>query len=238
MLESIVESAFDESIVVLLIRSYNRPQYLKTTLDSILASDVNHCKRRYIYDDGSTDTETLRLLSDPTYVNVPTKEFIVINNEVNVGCKQSYLNALAYIKCDNIGADTVVCTVDNDVVVKKQFISIIAHEYEKARVFFNTTNILLTGFNPTNAHMNKIKEYDTFYRKETCGGINFVFHIDFLDFICQHWSINLDFGVNSAMQAQNMPLLCLNTSAINHIGEFGLNSHGSNRVDEDVHFTV
>ena len=228
----------DEPTMVLLIRSYNRPEYLRTTLESILASDVHRCTKRYIYDDGSERVETLRLLSDPAYVEVPTKEFVVLRNAANVGCKQSYVQALAHVKRDNLGANTLVCTVDNDVVVKKDFIAVLTREYAKARSLFRTTDLLLTGFNPTNAHANRIEDHATFYRKETCGGVNFVFHIDFLDFIAQHWGENLDFGVNYAMHAQNMPLLCLQTSVLNHIGAFGLWSHGPERVDTDAHFVA
>ncbi len=177
-------------------------------------------------------------MSDPAYVKVPTKEFIVIQSDANVGCKRSYLHALEHIKRDNLGTDTVVCTVDNDVVVKKDFISILRREYEKARTLFHTTSLLLTGFNPTNAHLNRIRDYEAFYSKETCGGVNFVFHIDFLDFIAQHWDVNLDFGANSAMRAQNMQLLCLHNSVLNHIGEFGLFSNGKERVDTDTRFTT
>ena len=45
--------------IVFLIRSFNRPEYLKDTLTSVLKSDIDLCFKRYIYDDGSSDPETL-----------------------------------------------------------------------------------------------------------------------------------------------------------------------------------
>ena len=41
--------------IILLIRSYDRGNYLINTISSIIKSDINLCDKRYIYDDNSKD---------------------------------------------------------------------------------------------------------------------------------------------------------------------------------------
>lgn len=222
--------------IILLIRSYNRPKYLETTLKSVLESDIDLCYKRYIYDDASDDDKTNNILINNEYINISEKEFIVIKDEVNQGCKMSYIKALNYIKDNNDDDDFIICTIDNDVIVKPDFISIILKEYDNIYVHYQTYNILLTGFNPTNAHLNMMEEFESYYRKETCGAVNFVFHKNFVDFIITHWFEDLDWGIIWAMKDRNMPLLCLKKSIINHIGYYGLNAQGYGLVDEDINF--
>ena len=50
--------------IILLIRSYNRPEYLQKTLSSVLLSDIDICVKRYIFDDCSNDDNTIQLLSN------------------------------------------------------------------------------------------------------------------------------------------------------------------------------
>ena len=222
--------------IILLLRSYERPLYLKKTLESLMKSDINLCMKRYIYDDGSKNRNVLELLNDDNLVNKKDKEFEIIRGK-NLGCKKSYIEALKYIKNDNSDScDYFICTIDNDVIVKSDFITKLYNNYEKAYNIFKTTNILLTGFNPTNAHLNKIKQYDGFYRKETAGAINFFFYIKFLDFLIKGWDKGfMDHGVNELMKRNNYPLLCLNKGVINHIGRFGLWSN-QNNFDFDSKF--
>ena len=215
--------------IILLLRSYERPLYLKKTLESLMKSDINLCIKRYIYDDGSKNRNVLELLKNDKLVKKKDKEFEVIRRN-NLGCKKSYIEALNYIKNDNLDiSDYFICTIDNDVIVKFDFITKLYNFYLKAFRLFKTNNILLTGFNPTNAHLNKIKQYDGFYRKETAGAINFFFHIKFLDFLIKSWNWgHMDNGVNELMKLKCYPLLCLNEGVINHIGKFGLWSNNNN----------
>lgn len=217
--------------VILLIRSYERPEYLETTLKSVLSSDIDICTKRYIYDDASNDIDTNRLLSNKDYVNVKGKEFIVIKGRTNRGVKLSYVDALNYIKNYNNDEELLICTIDNDVIVKPNFISVLMNEYTNAHNKYNTLNILLTGFNPTNAHVNFIEDNGSYYRKESCGGVNFVFHIKFIDFIIKQWDIQEDWGVIYEMIKQDMPICCLTNSVINHIGYHGVNSFGNPDLD-------
>jgi len=219
--------------IILLIRSYNRPEYLKKTLESLLNSNINKCSKRYIYDDYSTDIKTLNILNDTKYINKPSKEFIVIKNKINKGCKISYCDALNLIKKENINKKYFICTLDNDVIVKSNFLEELHINYMKALSIFKNNKILFTGFNPTNAHCNKLSDHNTFYRKKSFGGVNYFFHVDLIDYIINWWMINYDHGVNENMMKNNFPLCCLKKSVINHYGQYGLNSFGHYDFDKN-----
>jgi len=219
--------------IILLIRSYNRPEYLEKTLSSVLSSDIDICVKRYIFDDCSDDNNVIQLLSNKDYIYVKGKEFIPLRRKKNLGCKESYIEALNYIKKIYSESNFLICTIDNDVIVKPDFISVIKEEYYKAYEKYKTFDILLTGFNPTNAHVNMIEDNGSYYRKTSIGGVNFIFHIKFIDFIIDNWSIgDSDWGVVNKMNDCDMPICCLKKSVVNHIGCIGLNSGETYDNDE------
>ena len=45
--------------IILLVRSFNRPQILKMIIKSLLNSNIDKCMKRYIYDDCSTYTNKM-----------------------------------------------------------------------------------------------------------------------------------------------------------------------------------
>lgn len=222
----------DITNITLLIRSYNRSEYLKNTLESLQKSDIYLCNEIIIYDDCSEDKELIDLLNNYKFINNIHKNIKVIISNKNEGCKKSYISALDKISKNS----NLIITIDNDVIVTKNFISEIVRGYKESYFIYNTTNFLLTGFNPTNAHLNKIYDNYITYRKKTCGGINFIFHINFLHFIKKYWNINLDWSVVDNMLLNNYPLLCLKKGVINHIGKIGLYSNNDS-YDYDNTFT-
>lgn len=219
-------------LIVLLVRSYNRPNYLKETLKSLIQSDIHTCSKRIIFDDCSDDPQVYEILHDPLLVNVPGKEFEIMYPTKNLGCKRSYLEAITRLpNCDYI------CTVDNDVHVADSFINLLLTTYEDAFDVYKTRNMLVTGFNPTNAHQTCIKQHTTFYTKHVCGGINYFFHYDFKKYILEQWANNNDWGVSNNMFSKKYPLVCLNTGVIQHIGQIGLHSgSGKKGYDYDANF--
>jgi hypothetical protein len=225
--------------IVLLVRSYNRPEYLEKTLESVLKSDINLCIKRYIYDDGSNNTDTINILNNETYVNCPSKEFEVIFNDKNVKCKKSFIDALTFLK-EKHSSNCLICLIDNDVNVKYNFISQIITKYMEAYKFYNHNKILFTGFNSSNTHKNnknyeENREFEDFYRKTSMGGVNFIFHNTFIDEIISAWSTRVDWGVVKYMNRKNYPMLCFKNSILNHIGENGLWSR-KGRYDHDKDF--
>lgn len=225
--------------IVLLIRSYNRPEYLEKTLESVLKSDIDLCIKRYIYDDGSNNAETISILNNETYIDSPLKEFEVILNDKNVKCKQSFINALTYLK-EKHSNNCLICLIDNDVNVKSNFISQMVTKYTEAQQFYNHNKIIFTGFNSSNTHKNnknyeENNQFEDFYRKTSMGAVNFTFHSSFIDDIISAWSKRVDWGVVRYMNNNNYPMLCFKKSILNHIGEKGLWSRNG-RYDHDKDF--
>lgn len=216
--------------VALIVRSYNRPAYLRETLDSLLRADIDLCCERLIYDDGSTDPEVKSLLCD-SITNVPGKAFSIVQGSVNVGCKHSYIIALNALT----SSYDFICTVDNDVHVKPNFVSTLLRTYQDAHRVYGTKNILLTGFDPSNAHLNSLETHETFYRKKSCGGVSFFFEKSFKPFIIDAWNLNLDWGVVHMMSRYKFPIVCTKPGVVQHIGAHGLNSSGT-RFDQDESF--
>ena len=222
--------------IILLIRSYDRGNYLINTISSIIKSDINLCDKRYIYDDNSKDKIVKEILEGKD-LKLPNKEFDVVIGDKNLGCKYSFIEALKHIKNENKdNKDYLVITIDNDVIVQKDWINKTLDMYDKIKNIFNTDNFLLTGFNPTNSHLNMIKDYGNFYQKETCGSINLIFHSNMIDFIMEGWEKgDNDWGVIDKLKEKGFPLFCFKESIINHIGKLGLFS-GNLGYDVDKKF--
>ena len=110
--------------------------------------------------------------------------------------------------------------------------------YDKAYKYYKHNNIILSGFNSSNSHNKKNKnykensEFDTFYRKTTIGAVNFFFHTKMIDEIITSWSKRVDWGVMMYMDKHKYPILCLKKSNLNHIGVIGLWSKNG-RYDHD-----
>ena len=213
--------------ILLLIRSYNRPEYLETTLNSVLNSDLSLCKYKYIYDDCSNDITTINLLE---YYK---SSFNIIINDNNSGCKGSYCRALKYIKKKH--NNILIITIDNDVIVKKDWITILSNVYKNVYKKYNNHDILLSGFNSSNSHQKIIEKYDIYNIKKSIGGVNFVFHYNFIDFILNNWNNNEDWGVVNKMNKRKFPIICLKESVVNHIGKHGLHSKET-KFDTDYNF--
>tara|TARA_Y100000389_G_C17447098_1_gene512306 strand:+ start:595 stop:1275 length:681 start_codon:yes stop_codon:yes gene_type:complete len=222
--------------VVLLLRSYERGNYLLKTISSIIKSDIDLCDKRYVYDDNSKDKIVKEILGK-IFLKIPNKEFDVVIGNENLGCKYSFVEALKHIKNENKNnEDYIVITIDNDVITQKDWISKTLHMYLKIKKMFYSDNFLLTGFNPTNSHLNMIKDYGDFYQKETCGGINLIFHNNMIDLIMEGWQKgDNDWGVINKLKEKGYPLFCFKESIINHIGELGLFS-GNWGYDVDKNF--
>ena len=234
------DKKFDDNMkinynIILVIRSYNRPNYLVKTLNSILKSDIDLCVKRIIYDDGSNNTETIRILDDKKLMSIPDKEFEVVKNNKNVGCYKSYIDLLDYLnkyKANN----TYVCIVDNDIVVKENWINQLMSIFKECKYTLKTNKIVLSGFKPTNAHLNKIYEYyKNFNVRYSVGAVCYFFDINFMDVIRKGWVDNVDWGISNIIEKnKNNYFCCVNKSVVNHIGDFGLHSNG--KTDKDNKF--
>ena len=217
------------------IRSYNRPKYLQETLDSISKSDLDRTNKIIIFDDGSNDKETLDILK--RYDNNDSdNKYKVIYSEKNYGCTQSYLNLLKYIK-QNIKTD-YVCIVDNDIHVNKNWLNNLHSTYKEAEETLKTSNIVLSGFSPTNTHQYKsdqVKMYKNFHLQYSVGAVCYFFNYDYMGTIYKGWDEGQDWGISRIIKRLGQNLAVLNKGVVNHIGMHGINSSGT-RYDYDKNF--
>ena len=173
--------------ILLLMRSYNRPEYLSKSLESLGKSDINICYKKFIYDDKS-NKPTIDILKKYE------KDYEVIYNNKNYKQK-SMVKFLNLIQSKNIDFE-YICYVDNDVEVKSNFIETCYNIFEliKREQKMPNDKILLTGFNSDRTHKT-IKSFDKYVEKNTIGGIHMFFHKSLLNDIKLWWDKNKDWGV-------------------------------------------
>ena len=216
---------------LLCIRSYNRPDYLEQTMKSVMEADGEY--KIIIYDDGSNDAMTLDLL------NKGWDDVEIVRNEQNVGCYKSYTDLLDYIVMLNDRGENqiqYVCIMDNDVIVRKDFMMRLYTTYQECEKVFGTHDIVLSGFRPTNAHLGQERtRYEWFHERETVGAVCYFFNIKFIDIIKSGWILREDFGISDVIEEKGMHFCCMNASLVNHVGEIGLHSM-VNRFDTDEEF--
>lgn len=78
--------------IIILIRSYERPNYLRTTIKTLLNSDINKVKKIYVYDNNSKSQETHNILN-----NLDKKLFTVIKGKKNYCVNKSFVYFLKNI---------------------------------------------------------------------------------------------------------------------------------------------
>lgn len=194
--------------ILLVVRSYNKPEMLETTLNSLIESDINLCSERCIYDDMSNDSETLKVLFNSkynTFDKIQAKE----NHEGN---KQSFISMLELFKNTN---NDFLCVLENDVVVKKDFIYTLAEAYIQARHKSGHYKFILSGFNPTNAHLNGYAQYRNFYFKKSCS-VNYFFHKSLIPLLIK--GLENDDLFKTISKNKHM-VLCLNNGVVQHLGK-------------------
>jgi inositol phosphorylceramide mannosyltransferase catalytic subunit len=218
--------------VGIVIATYNRPEYLKKTLNSIRESDLSDsiiC----IIDDNSNNQQNWELIQNFNYPNV---EIIKIKNKNNLGIRYNLKKGweLLSSKCHYL------CNIDSDVIVKKNWISkLIECEFE-ARLKLNKEHLIVSGFNCTKSCQHRIIiSYNKFHVKNTIGGINMFFNQNTYKKIIQpilklgRPNFGWDWEVCKKAKYNKFPIVVTKPSVVQHIGIDGLNS-SKNRRRYDV----
>ena len=222
-------------MIVVLIRSFNRPQYLEDTLSSIEDSQQGSPPpdaQYVIYDDGSTDARTRRALDACARGGT----FRVVRRARNAGCRQSYLDALAYLRAAWGGASHFAI-MDNDVDVAPGWLGTLRRCYAAAEKKWPGELILLSGFNPTNSHQGT--QYDIqedIHQRATVGAVCYFFSAACIPDVERGWRANEDWGVNDLFHSEPNHRMCgTNQSVVNHVGVQGLHSR-PDECDHDAEF--
>ena len=226
--------------VALIIRSYNRLVYLQETLDSILRSDTSMCVDKIVYDDCSSDERVMMMLHDKKYAS----HFRVVRAAANAGCFQAYLDTLNHVHA-RVPAPHVLI-IDNDIVVKHDWIEVLARGYAEAQARWPQHKVILSGFRPTNAHLRdqgwlRLQETPSLvHERYSVGAACYLFSRQDIPFIREGWAYRkaADWGLSTYIWRLNPHrgrLCCLNSGVVNHIGCVGENSDVQ-QFDKDDHF--
>ena len=205
--------------IIFLLRSHNRPEYLKQTLEYLEYSDINaFCDSKYIYDDASDNQDTLNIL------NKYKEKYKILFHTKNYKQK-SFVKFIEYIESINTEHINFICYLDNDALVTDNFIKSCVDTFELIKKEQNkkNTEIILTGFN-TQSH-KIITSYDKYVLKNSIGGIHLFFHKSLLSNLKKWWDLDEDWGVTWEFKKQGGELYATKPSVIEHIGKIGHNSH-------------
>lgn len=208
--------------VSLVVRCYNRPEYLERLLLSLLCSDCCGCERRILYDDGSDLPEMAGV-----FARFEREALFEVITAANQGGYYSLRPALR-------GAESseLVCYLDDDVVVAKGFVGALQRTYMEIErdTGHSRRSLLLTGFNcvpPACAHPYSSPPERTYVEKETIGGVSMFFSSEMLEYLVDEWEAGSDWGVCRSLKSCGGGIYATVPSVIQHIGKQGLNSDGT-----------
>lgn len=215
----------------LVIPIYNRPEYLKRTLDSLKKTENDGLQIDILLiDDASTDTGIKKLLLGGT--------FGIHNATVTTLIAKTNKGVCATLK---LGFDTLInrgnnflMNLDSDAVVTNLFF----HQIRKLHL--EHPSDIITGFdcrtrNANGTERHKILSESTRYTvKESVGGINMAFTAGCYEILisgilhrCARHGGNWDHEVCKAAKLQERKVICHYPSIVQHIGIQSSMGHGS-----------
>lgn len=188
---------------------YNRPIYLKQTLDSLVQTILPEFTTILMIDDASTSEETRRLFDE---FEMPKIRVIKVRNLTNKGIADNLKWGWNYFM--NNGFDIFV-NVDSDVIFKPDWLIKLLLLREKC------PNEIISGFQIQNsAAVNIIHEENDCRVTNFCGGINLMFdHGNYhLVMECLEKNEMWDFTLAEKMHELKRYYITTKPSVLQHIG--------------------
>lgn len=210
---------------VLLITTYNRPEYLAECFKSLKEANIPRDVTIVIVDDFSQDARTLELIQKFSVAGV--KCFKLFKN-VNEGIRSSL--KYGYDFSWNLGAKNVI-NLDGDAIVKKDFIQKIITLKEQF------PENVISGFNSKNKNKDGslrnpiIEEKDTFILKKYANGINMCINKSQYDSYVLPALLKVGNWNFNTSSADPKPVIVTRPSVVQHIG---INSSMGHNEDPDV----
>lgn len=217
---------------VLIITTYNRPEYLEKCLASV--RQINTSELLIILvDDNSTDAKT-RQLFDNFYIDeVPVVKF---KKNERKGVVHSLLFAIDYLEGRKFDYKYLI-NLDSDAIVKPNFIERLIEVKEKHKEHF------VSGFNSRTRNRDGserhivIHEEEGFNLKKSVGGINMIFERkqvaelkEVLSYCAKHGG-NWDHQISIAFFEKGFPPVCVAPSVVQHIGIRSSMGHNHEKPD-------
>jgi len=202
--------------VVLLIRSYKRPEYLKQCLDSLKEVDLDFFYQKIILDDNSQDDKLIPLYDE--FIRLGFKIKVNLENEK----QNSFVSCLGLVSVKN----KYILYLDNDMIVKKDIHLQLLDAYcrIKTELSLEDNKILLSAFDCNESRHKIIKNYKDYNEKKTIGGANLFFHISLINKFQKWWLMRKDWGICENLIKEKGRIFTTKKSYAQHIGATGSNS--------------
>jgi len=206
--------------VGLVIVTYNRPDYLRRTLDHLAQSRLDRTIVA-IVDDASSSAETRQLVRDCSLGQTPIVKLFRTQ-------RRGYAIHEALQDGWDLLANQYGCpllaNVDPDTIMKPHWLQQLVAVYRRERA--RQGQLILTAFN-SRQHPT-VSEAGDVCVKASIGGLNMLFDRDlYTDLVRPNLvyepmsEVGWDWYVVSAMRARGYPFLSLRPSLVQHIGEVG-----------------
>ncbi len=203
--------------IVLVLTTYNRPEYLGKTIATISKSHLDDCLV-IIVDDNSTNTKTRRLVTQFDHDLPVIKIFKNQRSNMNVSLDMGWSLGV------ELGCQRLV-NLDSDVLVKPHWLSRLGQLYDELE--YPRDRLILSGFN---RHNNPciVSDYKDHVVKSRMGGINYYFHSEVFEIVKiflqhQHWDTLIQhyFWDN---RVHGFKQVAVKPSVVQHIGVEGTNA--------------
>jgi len=215
--EGVVPRRFDIGLV---ITTWNRPLYLRRTLEHLAHSVLTNTIVA-IVDDASSSAETRQLVRDLSLGATPVVKVFRLRRRgyaVHEALRDGW-DLLAH----EYGC-RLLANVDPDTIMKPDWLQRLVEvcDRESAR----QGPLIITGFN--SREHDTIREAGDYCVKSSIGGLNMLFdaalYRDVVRPSLQYEpmsEVGWDWYVVASMRARGYPFLCLRPSVVQHIGEVG-----------------
>jgi len=211
-----------------LLTTFNRSKYLKSSIKSLLNSDLGD-STIHIYDDCSEEPKTLGILE--SLKDHPQIEIAV--NERNLGCDTNIALAAREI-IEKTGCEYIIST-DSDTIYNKEWLNFFKSQLSKPRItdFAAAISLFNASVHPV------IGTYDDDLNvKESMGGMtvavksSYFFDMDETTATINKPWFCWDWEVVYKSQEKGELLLCSKTSMVSHIGKYGVHARGDGNWDQ------
>lgn len=207
----------------IVVSCYNRPEYLKKTLDCLDNTIYDYPTMLYLSDDNSTDMDTIKIRWEfyhkykiwyRTCNNNKNLTTFVCSKGKHCGVAETIRFGLEFIR---MYENTVFCILDSDTLTKPEWLN---KELELLQKF---PSHIITGFNSNNTKKHKIlAEHEDYYEKRTANGVNYMFGMMQIDNVMKAleygnaWDQHL---CSIMIREEKKSFISTKPSVVQHIGE-------------------
>jgi Glycosyl transferase family 2 len=206
--------------VGLVIATYNRPEYLRRTLDHLAHSSLDGTIVA-IVDDASSSAETRQIVRECALGQTPIVKIFRTRRRgyaVHEALQDGWDLLANQYGC------RLLANVDPDTIMKPDWLQRLVTVFRRERALQGP--LILTAFH-SRQHPT-LSEADDVRVKSSIGGLNMMFDRElYSDLVRPNLvyepmsEVGWDWYVVAAMRARGYPFLCLRPSLVQHIGEVG-----------------